>query len=389
MACNRNYESAIGAKINGVPIGTSYTVRVPFSYKLRTGSAMQTQNLTQRSSVLSLSNQNGVDVNLSSVERQFDIGDFEEQVIRPAAAVIASGINANVTALTSQFPKQVGTYNAPVSFTSVATARQYLTQALAPEGEDVRTLLTHPQHVTDWITSNSGLFNPQIDVSDQWREGIIASRVQGFAAVEEPKMGAYTTGTFGTSTPVVKTATSPGNAGTGNAYAATMLLQTTGWASGASTLNAGDVFTIANVYDVDPETKQSLGRLKQFVVNTTVSDTTGEIDATVSPCAIFGGAYQNVSAAPAAGAAITVASPSNSTFLQSLALHKDAILFACVPLVDASELVKFYAQEQFDGFAIRVIQTYDTDNDLMPLRLDTISGEVVSYPELGVRLIGQ
>jgi hypothetical protein len=87
-------------------------------------------------------------------------------------------------------------------------------------------------------------------------------------------------------------------------------------------------------------------------------------------------------------AAISSAAGGGIAYAQSLALHKDAILFACVPLVDASELVKFYAQESFDGFSIRVIQTYDTDNDLMPLRLDTISGEVVAYPELGVRLVG-
>ena len=103
MACNRNYESAIGAKIDGVPIGTSYLVRIPFQFTLRTGSSMSAQNLVQRSATLTLNQQNGVDVNLSSIERQFSIGDFDEQIIRPASARIASGINANVTALTTQF----------------------------------------------------------------------------------------------------------------------------------------------------------------------------------------------------------------------------------------------------------------------------------------------
>lgn len=399
MACNRNYESAIGAKINGVPIGTSYTVRVPFNFTLRTGASMSAQNLVQRSATLTLANQNGVDVNLSSIERQFDIGDFEEQIIRPASARIASGINANVTALTNQIPKNVGnlgTTAATITFLNIQQANQYLTETLAPEGEDVRTLLTSPVHETDWISSNSALFNPQIDVSDQWREGMIASRVLGFAAVREPKMGSYTTGVYGTSTPVISTATTVGSTGVGNVYTATTTMPMTGWASGGTTLNAGDVFTVTGVYDVDPETKVSLNRLKQFVVNAQISDSTGSISPVISPCPISGGAYQNVSQLPVAanavktaqGGAISAAAGGGITYSQSLALHKDAILFACVPLIDASELVKFYAQEQYDGFNIRVIQTYDTDNDLMPLRLDTISGQVVSYPELGVRVVG-
>jgi hypothetical protein len=405
MACNRNYESAIGAKINGVPLGTAYTVRVPFNFTLRTGSSMNAQNMVQRSAVLTLNNQNGVDVNLSSIERQFDIGDFEEQVIRPAAARIASGINNNVTSLTTLFPKLVGGgpgttltgTAASITFLNVQQSNQFLTQALAPEGEDVRTFLTSPVHETDWISSNSALYNPQIDISDQWREGMIASRVLGYAAVREPKMGSYTQGTWtGNSTPVISTGTTIGSTGVGNLYFATTTMSMTGWASGSTTLNAGDVFSVSGVFDVDPETKVSLGRLKQFVINTQISDTTGSIAAVISPCPISGGAYQNVSALPAAANAVTNAqgtvisatSLPGTQFAQSLGLHRDAILFACVPLIDASELVKFYAQEQFDGFSIRVIQTYDTNNDLMPLRLDTISGEVVSYPELGVRVVG-
>jgi hypothetical protein len=400
MACNRNYESAIGAKIDGVPVGTSYTVRVPFNFTLRTGSSMAAQNLTQRTSVLTLNQQNGVDVNLTSIERQFNIGDFEAQIINPASARIASGINANVTALTNQFPKNVGnlgTTAATVSFLNIQQANQYLVEALAPDGPEGQTLLTSPVHETDWISNNSALYNPQIDISDQWREGMIASRVLGFAAVREPKMPAYTTGTYGTSTPVISSGTTVGSTGVGNTYTATTTMATTGWASGGTTLNAGDVFCVVGVHEVDPETKTALNRLKQFVVTAKISDTSGAISMVVSPCPISGGAYQNVDVLPAAGvglttstgtSAISSAAGGNIAYAQSLAMYKDAILFACVPLLDAQDVVKYSAQAQFDGFAIRVIQTYDTNNDLMPLRLDTISGEVVSYPELGVRIVG-
>src|SRR6185312_8753736 len=97
-----------------------------------------------------------------------------------------------------------------------------------------------------------------------------------------------------------------GNAGSGNAFISSTSLVTSGWNSGATTLNAGDVITIAGVNDVDPESKDSLGRLKQFVVNTTVSDSSGAITVSISPGIIYGGGYQNVDASPANNAVITV-----------------------------------------------------------------------------------
>ena len=44
-------------------------------------------------------------------------------------------------------------------------------------------------------------------------------------------------------------------------------LVTKGWtASAASRLKRGDIFTIANVYAVNPQSRQSTGQLRQFVV---------------------------------------------------------------------------------------------------------------------------
>ena len=73
--------------------------------------------------------------------------------------------------------------------------------------------------------------------------------------------------------------------------------------------------------------------------------------------------------------------------MQSVALQKDAILFACVPMIDAGDAIKMCVREQFDGFALRFISLYDIDGDLLPGRLDTLSGEILSYPELAVRLV--
>jgi hypothetical protein len=176
----------------------------------------------------------------------------------------------------------------------------------------------------------------------------------------------------------------------------TFNLVTNGWTSGQTTVQAGDVISIAGVNDVDPESKASLGRLKQFVVNTTVSDTTGGITLSLSPGIITGGAYQNVDSVPATGAAITVFGQGTGSGLnavsgqlikQSLGWYRDAVVFANPPMLDLSPLVKMTAAESFEGYNIRFAQQWDPSNDLLPARLDSIIGAVLAYPELAVRLI--
>jgi hypothetical protein len=389
---NRDYQSLLPGPIQGVILGQQLSVRLPFQYVGRKGATMNAENSVQRYATLNVTNQRGVDINFTSVERAMQLNNFEEQVLEPAMAKVAALLEVDVASLVNQVPKFVGAYNTPVTFQTVLAAERFLTETLAPE-DDRRTLTANPQAAYEFILDNKGLFNPEASVSDQWLEGVIADKVAGFVAFRNTKLPAHTVGVVASSTPVVSSA-GQGNSGAGNAFIASSTLATSGWNSGATTLNAGDVITIAGVNDVDPESKISLGRLKQFVVNTTISDTTGAISVSISPGIIYGGAYQNVDSQPANNAAITVmggpvASVSGALIKQSLAWYRDAIVFANPPMLDLSQLVKFTAQESFEGYNIRFAQQWDPNNDLLPARIDTISGEVLAYPELAVRLIHQ
>jgi hypothetical protein len=147
------------------------------------------------------------------------------------------------------------------------------------------------------------------------------------------------------------------------------------------------VVTFSGVFAVHPETKVSLGYLKQFVVTSTISDTSGEIDFTVSPAVIYGGAYQNVSGAVTSGASVTVAAASGSTVGQNLAMHRDAILWASADLIDLADVVKYTAREEMDGISMRFAKVYDVNNDLVPGRLDVLYGSCVGHLPLGCRII--
>jgi len=88
-----------------------------------------------------------------------------------------------------------------------------------------------------------------------------------------------------------------------NDYKQTFLVKTL---TAGHTIKAGEVFTINNVYAVNPRTKAVLPYLAQFVnlVDAT-ADGGGLATLTIANPIITSGAYQTVNAAPVDGAAIT------------------------------------------------------------------------------------
>jgi hypothetical protein len=391
---NRDYQSLLPGPINGVILGQQLSIRLPFQYVGRTGPQMNAQNSVQRFATLNVNNQGGVDINFTSVERAMLLNNFEEQVLEPAVAKSASILEVATTSVVNSVPKFVGAYNTTETFQQVLLSERFLTETLAPE-DDRRTLTATPQASYFFVNDNKGLFNPESTISDQWLEGVISDRVAGYVAFRNTKMPTHLIGAVTGSTPVVNGA-GQSNTGAGNAFVSTFTLNTNGWGSGTTTLNAGDIISITGVNDVDPESKISLGRLKQFVVTSTISDTAGAIAIPISPGIITGGAYQNVDSIPATGAAIQVfgqsgtaaiAATSGQLIKQSLGWYRDAVVFANPPMLDLSPLVKMTAAESFEGYNLRFAQQWDPSNDVLPARLDFIYGLVLAYPELAVRLI--
>jgi hypothetical protein len=145
----------------------------------------------------------------------------------------------------------------------------------------------------------------------------------------------------------------------------------------------GDVFTIADVYAVHPETKQAYSHLQQFVVTDTVTPTTTAIS--FSPAYYSMGANQNVNALPVTAAALTFTGTASTAYAQSLAYHRDAFAFATADL-EMPQGVHFAAREVVDGVSIRVVRQYDINNDNIPCRLDILYGYKEIRPEMAVRI---
>jgi hypothetical protein len=390
---NRDYQSLLPGPIDGVILGQQLSIRLPFQYVLRTGPQMNAQNSVQRFATLLVNQQLGVDINFTSVERAMLLNNFQEQVLEPAMARLAAGVENFTTGQVNNVPKFTGAYNTTAIYDNLLQNEQYLTEALAPE-DARRTFTATPQTSRYFVKDNKGLFQPESTISDQWLEGVISDKAAGYICFRNTKMPTHVVGTFTTSAPTVNGA-GQSNPGAGNAFVSTYSLNTTGWTVN-DTLNAGDIISIAGVNEVDPETKASMGRPKQFVVTTTQVMAAGANTIAIAPGIITGGSYQNVDNVPATTAVISVfgqsgaaalAAMSGALIKQSLGWYRDAIVFANPPMLDLSPLVKMTAAESFEGYNMRFAQQWDPSNDVLPARLDSIVGAVLAYPELAVRNI--
>ncbi len=177
---------------------------------------------------------------------------------------------------------------------------------------------------------------------------------------------------------------------TDNPYAATTSLITDAWtAAAALRLNQGDTFTLAGVFSVNPETKQSTGVLQSFLVTANVSsDGAGNATIIVSPAIIAGGAYQNVTARPADNAALTITSgAANTTYTQNLVWHKDAVTFVSPKQELPGGMDMAYQASLADegGVTLRFVRGYDILNNRLVSRFDILWGASVTLPNFGLR----
>lgn len=164
----------------------------------------------------------------------------------------------------------------------------------------------------------------------------------------------------------------------------------------SGTVKVGDAFTIAGVNAVHHITKGDTGQSKTFRVTGIVTGAGGTGTIQISPPIISGQgladselSYQNVSATPASGAAITwlnTASASVNPFWQKDALEILPGRYA-VP-EDAGTAVMRSTTDQ--GIEIVMQKFYDINTMRTKYRLDTLFGVVNKQPEMsGIILFNQ
>jgi hypothetical protein len=372
---------------SGAKVGNTVNARLPQRFTVTDGQSFQPQALYDQTVPISLTNQKNVAFGYSSAQATTELDSIRERYVNPAADALANA--ADVLAFQNVYRdvySSVGTPGTTPSATSTLLAGGVkLTDLAAPQSDRVGVL--DALAMATFANTSSTLFNPSAAISENYEEGMFGRKQLGFEKwLVSPNRPSHTTGTFTASTPLVNGASQTGAS-----------LITDGWASGASSLKRGDIFTLGGVYTVNPLSYVSTGRLQQFVVLADISDTTGAMTISISPSIVTSGALQTVNTSPANDAVITVlgataaAAGTLATTVspQSMLYHPDAFAFVMADLVKpgAGAESKTVRSKQW-GVAIRYVEQFQIGTDQNASRLDILIGAATVQARLACRLWG-
>jgi hypothetical protein len=362
---DRQYDSRFAN--SGAKIGDTLNIRLPVQYTTRTGPTLSAQDTTEKQTSLTINNQRGVDFEFSSDELTLDIDDFSSRHLEPAMAVLAAKIEEDALSMYKDVYPAVDRSGSGLRVQEALLARKTLTDNLAPMDNN-RCMLLDTQGNVDLVNDGRSLFNPQENISQQYRQGYIGEAA-GFKFMENTLMPRHTNGS-------ASSFVTNGSTQTGTTITVD---------GGSGDFNEGDVITFAGVNAVHPETKQDQGFLQKFVVeSTSISGGSGTI--TVSPEVIASGPYQNVSNAVADNSAVSFATGSaDTTHNLALAYHRDAFTFATADLV-MPDGVDFASRQVYDGISMRIVRQYDINSDSFPCRVDVLYGYAPIRPQLAARV---
>lgn len=370
----------------GAKIGDTVNIRKPSRYEVTEGATLNIQDSQDQSVPLTLDKHYHVGMAFSQKDRTLSIDRFRERYIEPATIALASKIDsAFYSDMYKAVYSSVGVPSAsalPSTLKGFTLAKAKMALLGAPKG--MYTAVVDPLVEASLVEGLKGLFQSSDQIKNQYEDGEMG-RAAGSKFMMSQNVSKHTVGPLG-GTPLMNGSTSAG---------ATTLV-TDGWtAAAASRLKKGDVISIANVYAVNPQTRQSTGELAQFAVTADVSsDGSGNLTIAIDRAIYASGQYQNVDSLPADNAAITIFGHASSyagiVAPQNLVFHKSAFALVSADFELPDEGVKASrAVDKDSGLALTMTSQFDITNYRNVTRLDFLGGWKCIYPELACRVVGQ
>ena len=371
---NRQYDDSFA--VEGAKIGSTLRIRLPDRALVTDGAALQVQDDNEQFTTLTVASQKHIGVNFTSAELTMQLDDFAERVLKPRISQLASSIDADVANAYKSIGNTVGTPGTTPSTSLVLLqAQQKLNENAAVMSPRYATV--NPAANAGLVEGMKGLFNPTDTISKQFKNGMMGTGVLGFDEINmSQSIKQHTTGSrVATGNSVTTTVATQG---------ATSIALTIG---SALTVKAGDVFTVAGCFAVNPQTRESTGSLFQFVALADATAVSTAITVTVAPIYTSANALATVDSFPASGAAVVFVGAASSQYAQNLVYHKDAITFATADLL-LPQGVDMAARAVHNGISLRVVRQYDINNDRMPCRIDVLYGFNTIRPQMGCRIWG-
>ena len=371
---NRQYDDSFA--VEGAKIGSTLRIRLPDRALVTDGAALQVQDDNEQHTTLTVNNQKHIGVNFTSAELTMQLDDFADRVLKPRISQLASSIDADVANAFLTIGNSVGTPGTtPATSLVLLQAQQKLNENAAVMSPRYATV--NPAANAGLVEGMKGLFNPTDTISKQFKNGMMGTGVLGFDEINmSQSIKQFTTGTRG--------ATGNTTSAAVTAEGATSIALTV--ASGA-TIRAGDVFTVADCFAVNPQTRESTGSLFQFVSLTDVTASGTAVTVTVAPMYSANHALATVNSLPGNSKAVVFVGAASTQYAQNLVYHKDAITFATADLL-LPQGVDMASRAVHNGISLRVVRQYDINNDRMPCRIDVLYGYSTIRPQMACRLWG-
>ena len=374
----RRYDDQFAKK--GAKIGSQFDIRIPPRYEVTRAVAMPTTIQDSEESRRSMKvDYAHVPLLFSDSELLLDINSFGDQFLKSAVAALANFIDLDGTALYKDIANIVGTTGSaspPSALSTYLKANAILTEEGTPEDGDRVVCLNANQnaHIIDAL---KGLYNPDDEISEQFKMAKMR-KAAGLNWLSDQNMYLHTCGTR-------TNGAINGIPTTGDESIAIDGIGTT------NTIKEGDVFTVAGVNAIDPQSRQSTLRLRNFVVTEDAVGVSGAVAALkIFPAMTSTGKDQTIDALPADDAVVTWNGSASKVGHQGLAYHPDAFALAMVD--DAlPDNVEFSSKTspidaQAWNISVSVIRDYDISKHNYPCRIGAYFGWLTARREMGCRV---
>lgn len=374
----------------GGKIGDTLSLRDPVRLAATDGATLVVQDVEERKIPLVINTRKHTAFAFSSAEQTLSIDRIGERYIESAAVALANAAEVDgMTLAYRQTPNAIGTPGSiPNTFLTYLQASEALDRNSAPMDGN-RYVVIGPKFQSPIVDALKGLFQSTEQIKNQYIKGRMGTAAS-FDWLMAQNLRTHTVGLISGGAVQVNGAGQTGS---------TLLLKNF-TANTVGVLKAGDILTQASCYAVNPVSGDTLSDLRQFtVLNDCNSDGSGLVSANIyPPISVVGdpthpNPYATCSTTMADAAAIQVfgsASASAGVLSpQSLAFHKEAFAWACVPLdlPRAVEMAK-RATDPDTGVSIRTVSQYDGVNDVFFTRCDIMYGWCAPRKDWSCRILG-
>lgn len=374
----RGYEEEFAKNVNGYEVGSTITIRRPMDFTVRDGATMNVQDVTEGKFTMTVDKRKGVDFEFTSQDLTLNIKQLSDRVIKPGMIQLANQVDADLMAQYVNVPNWVGTPGQTInSFSDFAKGPERMDEGAI--ALDDRSAVLSPADHWGLLGSQTSLYI-QDAAKGAYRNGSLGM-IGGVDTYMSQNVPTHTVGsdvtTVTVNQSVITTTISYSDVKDSNQQTITIA---------GGTLNAGDVFTIADVYDVNPVTKTSTGYLKNFTVVSYAANS-----LVFSPAILWTGAHKTASITSGVtdltGKAMVFQGTASTGYRQNMIFRKNAFALVSVPLI-APPGANDVSRQSYKGLNVRVIPVYDGTNDVSRWRLDMLYGVKTVDARQAVRISG-